>query len=225
MTDVGDLVTANLLVQPFDDSTIATLEVVSPDGVSETPVAFSEDGGNTWNAPVEYTLPGIWVFKWTVMGTGASVEFEKISVAPSPDYVDPTPRRVYANTVELANYLQAAPPLDSEHLLREASRVLDDALMTAVYYTDDDGYPAAPKQREALRQACCMVVEWWGETGDPIGADGDWLTASAGDVLVTRGVGPGGVVQSTQVRANQLPPRAWGELTRARILPGVIYQR
>lgn len=224
MPDVGDRATAMLLVTPFDDTTSATLQVTGPDGVVTSPVATTEDGGNTWSAPIEYTLAGVWTYKWTVTGEGASVEYEEVGVGPGPLYVDPDVR-VYATTTDLANYLKEAPPAFARKSLENASRALDSALLTAVYPVDVDGYPTNARHIRAFARATCAIVEWWGETGDELGAGGDWASASAGGVSISRGAGANGKTQSTQVSSGQLPARAWNELRTEGILPGVVYQR
>lgn len=224
MPDVGDSVTATLLVSPFDGTTAATLLVTRPDATTATPVAQTADGGNTWTAPVTYTMAGTWYFKWSVTGVGASVEWEEIGVAPSPTYVDPDVR-VYATTTDLANFLHAAPPIGAKVLLIDASRAIARVLIQSVYYADEDGYPLDAIQRRAVRDATCAIVEWWGETGDPLGTSGDWASASAGNVAITKASGSDGTPRSMIVTGRDLPSKAWTALTEAKLLPGVIYQR
>lgn len=218
MPNVGDMASITLLVSPFDDTTEAVVVVTKPDGDEEHPVATTGDGGNTWQAPVEYSLSGSWVFKWTVTGTGSKTEYANAGVAPGPLYE--YPGRVYADTTDLANWLGAAPPDNATRLLARASSVIDDALLTAVYATGADGMPTDSAVIAALRNATCAVVEWWESTGDELGSTVDWQSASAGDVSISRNSNSG----STQVRADSLPPRALGELIRAGLLPGTVYQ-
>ncbi|MCX4575609.1 hypothetical protein OHB41_20935 [Streptomyces sp. NBC_01571] len=216
MPDVGDLVTARLTVSPADVTTGVSLVVTRPDGSTVTPVVTGSDGGAAWTAPVTYTLAGIWRLSWTVTGTGASVEHELVSVAPAPA-VGPQ-AHVYASTTQLANYLHAAAPLDSPKQLAEASKALDDALLTAVYDTDDDGMPTSATVAEAFAEAVCAIVEWWGETGDAIGADSGWDTVSAGPVALGRSSGGS---TATPIAAGALPPRAAAALSR---LPSCEFQ-
>jgi hypothetical protein len=216
MPDVGDLVTAKLTVSPADNTTAATLLVLLPDGTTLSPVVTGADGGATWTAPVVYTLAGIWRLSWTVTGTGASVENELVSVAPAPA-VGPQ-LHVYATTTQLANYLHTAVPLDSPKLLADASKALDDALLTAVYDTDTDGMPTNADVQEAFAEAVCAIVEWWGETGDAIGADGGWDSVSAGPVSLSRGSGGS---SATPIAGGALPPRAASALGR---LDGCVFR-
>lgn len=209
VSDVGDLVTASLTVDPFDGTTAATLAVLRPDGTTVSPVVTGAGGGQTWTAPVSYTLAGLWRLSWTVTGTGASVEHEVVSVAPAPAVT--VSGRVYATTTQLANILHEAPPLDAVQLLTDASQALDDALLTAVYDTDDDGLPTHVDVIAAFAEAVCRIVEWWAETGDPVGADGGWDSVSAGPVSLSRSSGS---TASAPIAAGSLPPRAAAVLRR-----------
>jgi hypothetical protein len=164
-------------------------------------------------------MAGTWWLKWTVTGTGASVEWEEVGVAPAPTYVDPSVR-VYATTEDLANFLHEAPPPGARKLLTEASRKLAGVLLTAVYATDEFGFPSDAKQRKALAEATCAIVEWWGETGDTLGASGEWTSASAGNVSINRDPST-----TTVVNNRRIPWKAWEILVEAKVLPGVVYQR
>lgn len=219
MPDAGDQITATLLVSPFDGSTAATLTATKPDGTISTPTTSTSDGGQTWTAPILLDQAGSWVLKWSVVGMGASVEYEEVGVGPGLAYVDPD-LRIYATTTDLANFLRSAPPTGAKKLLEDASRKMVGVLLTAVYATDEDGYPSDPKQKKAIADATCAIVEWWGETGDILGTEGNWTSASAGNVSLSRDAG------STTVVGNQeIPWKAFNILMDAKVLPGVVYQR
>lgn len=209
MPDAGDTVTARLAVDPADGTTLAMLAVTSPAGAVTLPVVTGEDDGAVWTAPVVYMAAGLWRLSWTVTGTGAGVEHEVVSVAPAPAVT--VTGRVYATTTQLAEYLGAAVPVDAVRLLTDASRALDDALKTARYCVDDDSLPTEPAVTAAFAEAVCAIVQWWGETGDPVGADGGWDTVSAGPVALSRGSGS---AAATPVAAGNLPPRALAALQR-----------
>ncbi|WP_432164867.1 hypothetical protein [Streptomyces sp. bgisy031] len=209
MPDVGDVVTARLAVTPADGTTSAGLVVTRPDGTTASPIVTSEDGGAIWTAPLTYTLAGLWRLSWTVTGTGASVEHEVVSVAPAPAVT--AAGRVYATTTQHANILGQAPPLNAVQLLTDASRALDDALQTAIYDTDGAGLPTHPAVVEAFSEAVCRIVEWWGETGDAVGADGGWDSVSAGPVALSRSPGS---AAATPIAGGTLPPRAAAALNR-----------
>lgn len=220
MPDVGDQITATLLVDPYDASTRATLTTTRPDGEVRAPTASTTDGGRTWSAPVELDLAGTWVLKWTVTGMGSSVEYEEIGVGPGLTFADPD-LRVFASTTDLANFLRAAPPPGAAKLLEDASRRMEGILLTAVYATDERGMPSDPVQRRAIADATCAIVEWWVESGgDPLGVEGEWASASAGGVSVSRNPGA-----TLLVGGRRIPWKAWNLLTGARVLPGVIHQR
>lgn len=209
MPDVGEVAAASHTVDPFDETTQATLTVTDPDGTATTPSTSTDDDGHTWTASFTYTAAGVWLLTWTVTGVGASVENEQVAVAPTPGAG--LTGRVYATTTQLANYLQAAPPLDAVRQLTDASKALDDALLTALYDTDDDGMPTDLDVIAAFAEAVCAIVEWWEETGDPVGADGGWQSATAGPVSLTRG---SDTATAQPVAGGYLPPRAAAALRR-----------
>jgi hypothetical protein len=92
--DDGDPRIQTLTVSPWDESTVVALEVTSPLGVVTHPVPVRIDvtaeGAGVWSALVIYTLPGVWRLSWTVTGTGAGVEHQRVSIAPTP-LVGPPP--------------------------------------------------------------------------------------------------------------------------------------
>lgn len=100
---VGDAEVATLLVEPADNSTVATLALEKPDG-SSTPIAVS--GGaleaisdtspvayrQTWTSDqaVTYDQAGRPVLHWTVTGTGQGTEDLEVFVVASPVAGGPT---------------------------------------------------------------------------------------------------------------------------------------
>src|SRR5690606_33794141 len=209
MPDVGDLVTAQLVVAPYDATTQAALTVTAPDGTVTTPVTTTADGGQTWTAPLTYTAAGVWRLSWAVSGTGASVEHELVSVAPTPETT--TGGRVYATTTDLATYLRAAPPWDSARLLADASRMLDSmVLLVCRYDGDDDGMPTDPDVATAIGRAVCAQVAWWEEIGDSTGAAGvGYGSVAIGSVNLGRSVTS---VTGDDSAARQIAPQVLDEL-------------
>lgn len=188
MPDVGDLATARLAVDPFDGTTAATLLVTRPDGTTVAPAVTSAEAGAVWTAPVTYTLAGVWRLSWTVTGTGAGVQHELVAVAPTPGAG--LGGRTYATTTQLAEYLQAAPPLDGSRLLERASQLLDtDFLIPAVYDVDDDGMPTDPVVIAGFRDAVCAQVEFWGEVGEETDISGPLQGVTIGSVAIQYGAG------------------------------------
>jgi hypothetical protein len=82
--DLNDTATATLVVDPFGPSTDAELEVFRPDGTSSEPSTASTDGGQTWTATLVYDQAGWWLLTWTVTGTGAGVQHQRVYVPPAP---------------------------------------------------------------------------------------------------------------------------------------------
>ncbi|GAA3890553.1 hypothetical protein GCM10022243_64290 [Saccharothrix violaceirubra] len=95
--------------------------------------------------------------------------------------------RVYATTADLVEYAgEAAVDDDSPRLLARASEEVDALLVAAVYPVDAQGYPVEQGTRDAVRRATCAVVEWWGETGDPVGAGAQFSEAALGTLRFKR---------------------------------------
>ncbi|ARX85631.1 hypothetical protein SMD44_05095 [Streptomyces alboflavus] len=127
--------------------------------------------------------------------------------------------RVYATPQQLAAWTGKPAPPDAARLLARASEDLDDALIRAVYLTDDAGMPTDPAIAAALSDAVCAQVEYQLATGDDgTGAAGRWDNVSIGPVSLSgRKDGP------TTPGDVDLAPRALRALKRAGLLPGVIW--
>lgn len=157
--EVGDWQIPTLAVSVHDGTTTAALTVVAPDGTTAALVPTTADTGATWTAPAyELTMPGEWVERWTVTGTGKSRERRTLPVAPDPTDV-PAGQRVYATTADYAKQLRAAPPANSRLALAQASAAVDDMLLTAVYDVDQAGLPTLPAVIAALMQATCVQAQ------------------------------------------------------------------
>ncbi|WP_405195175.1 hypothetical protein [Streptomyces anulatus] len=126
--------------------------------------------------------------------------------------------RVYATPQQLADATGQPAPADAVRLLTRASEDVEDALRTAVYDTDATGMPTDPDVRDALAAATCAQVEYvTAQGGDDTGAAGQWDSVSIGPVSMSdRKGGPVG-------SAVDIGPRALRTLTRAGLLPGVIW--
>jgi hypothetical protein len=209
MPEVGDVATVSLTVAPYDGTTAATLTVTAPNGTVTTPATGTADGGQTWTATLTYTLAGVWRLKWTVTGAGASVEGQKIAVAPAPDAAL---GRSYATSTDLANYLGAAPPVDADRLLAEATTLLDSRVLRLCWYVvGDDGLPTDPLVISALSRAVCAQARWWDELGgSTTGADSaGWSSVSLGSLSLSRS---GGSTSGSDSPAQQIAPGVWDEL-------------
>lgn len=210
MPDVGDSQEVTLEVNPHDITTAVVLTVIDPDGTVTTPGVIKEGGGATWRAMVTYDKPGTWVLKWVVTGTGAGSETTQVAVGPTP----PATRRTYATTADYAEYLGVVPPAGVDLLLARATRLIDQAIMSAVYDVDDDGMPTDSAVRSALRDAVVEQAAYWVQTGeDGVGATGEYAKVAIGSVSLERPqAGAGGPGSGA---ARSLAPQAWMILQQA----------
>lgn len=201
MPDVGDSQIVEVAVNPADGTTAATLTVTPPTGASTTPEPTASNGNALWSYEVLYTQPGIWTFQWDVTGTGRGREYQQVPVAPAR-----ARPRAYATTADLANWLQAAPPVGAEQLLGAVTRYMDgEVLLTAVYDVDTDDEPTDDKVIAALRDACCAYAAWWddqGITGQDAGQD--YTSVSAGGVALTKAAGASGRPADPRVSSEAL---------------------
>ena len=95
--------------------------------------------------------------------------------------------RVYATPAELGDYAGAdVVDDDSPRLLARASELVDSLLIAAVYVVDEQGHPLDEQVLDALRRATCAVVQWWHETGDPIGTAGQFTESQIGTLRLKR---------------------------------------
>lgn len=203
--EVGDPEVLSLPVAPFDGTTVVTLTALLPDRTTSN-LTPSQSPAGTWNRTVTYTMAGLWYFKWTVTGTGARV----VELRRRVTSASPTPRRSYATSKDLSDWLDAAGsgndiPLDADRQLAHATELVDRELLSAVYPVDDDGEPTEQKHIDTLRDAVCAWVESWGETGDEHGALSAVSSASIGSVSIGRAANvtppPGQIVAPARVKA------------------------
>lgn len=216
MPEVGDVSTVSLTVDPYDATTAVTLVVTRPDGTTTSPAASSADGGRTWTALVSYTLAGVWRLKWTVTGTGTGVEGQQIGVAPAPDAAL---GRSYATSTDLANYLRAAPPVNADKLLAEATVLLDSRVLRCCWYkVDDAGMPTDADVKAAFARAVCAQARWWDELGESTSGAGSagWGTVKIGSVQLSRSVTS---VSGADSPAQQIAPAVWDELLDPKLTP------
>lgn len=68
---------------------------------------------------------------------------------------------VYATDEQLAAWTGDPAPETADRLLRAASRLVDDATLTAVYDVGTDGLPKPGPVADALADACCAQVATW----------------------------------------------------------------
>lgn len=221
MTDVIAGQTVTLLSQwyeyeggpPADLDATPTITITSV-ATAETIVAATTTGvthpgtgvyGYPWTTTTSLT-PGSYLVQWNGTKSSAPVAASEIVTVTAG-----LTGRSYATVSQLADYLHTDAPSNAAKLLEDATRALDDGLLTAVYDVDAGGMPTAAEVQAAFAEAVCAIVEWWGETGDSVGADGGWDTVSAGPVSLGRGSGSTG---ATPISVGALPPRAFSALRR-----------
>lgn len=124
----------------------------------------------------------------------------------------------YATQADLVPTYLATAPANADLLLTRASRLVDQALLTAVYSVDEDGLPTEADHIAALRDATCEQVAAWVQVGeDGTGASAEYADVQIGSVRLARGgrgssssgVGGGGSA------ATRLAPQAWATLQQA----------
>lgn len=209
MPTVGDTQVLRLQLTPAGDlTTSASVAVRDPDGTVVTVTSPSTaDGGTTWTAgPLTYTKAGIWRIAWTVTGTGAGAETQKVAVGPSESSWT---GRSYATSGDLADYLQDTPPDSADRMLARATEIIDRILMTARYATDADGEPTDADVIAALKKATCAQAAWWINTGDETGIAGQYQSVSIGSVSLTRGYSSKGSAAGESAR---ISPDVWAAL-------------
>lgn len=107
--------------------------------------------------------------------------------------------RIYATTTQYAEWAgDGATTTDS--LLRAASSIIDEALIGAIYATDDDGKPTVTKVATTIRDATCAQTQWMDAIGDTSGV-GDVAevdSASIGSVSFS-----GGRTSSTTLKSGR----------------------
>jgi hypothetical protein len=91
-------------------------------------------------------------------------------------------REPLATLEDLTVWLGEDPPPGAARLLRTASVIVHNLVAGARYRVDQDGRPEDQKIRDALKWAACSQVEFWLETGDPLGASERFASVHAGSV-------------------------------------------
>lgn len=132
-------------------------------------------------------------------------------------------RRSYATPQQYADWLGVdTAPAGAERALAEASLVVDEVLLTAVYDVDDAGMPTAAKVVEALTEATCAQADYGKTTGDPnnTGAAGAWSSVKVGSASLTRGGGGGA---GGAAGGGRYAPQALAILWKAGLIGGGPY--
>lgn len=192
----GDWRLPTLSVSPFDGTTVAALQVEAPDGTVTAVTVATVDSGATWTAAnaYQFTASGEWVERWTVTGMGESKERAVLLVQPDPTAA-PSGQIIYATTTDYAK-TGATLFAGIRRALREASFVIDEMLLTAVYVVDPVTHlPTVAAELQAVRDATCAQVEYSKTIGDKfaIGSQ-QWAQMAIGTASLARGTNMKGTV-------------------------------
>lgn len=109
-------------------------------------------------------------------------------------------QRIYATPSDYADFAEEPFDGDSAKLgkrLRSASSEVDGLTRLARYDVDEDNMPTDADISDAFTEATCAIVEFWGITDDPTGAESVAGAVKIGSVSL-------GTTSSSQV---QLSPR------------------
>lgn len=138
---------------------------------------------------------------------------------------------VHATEAQLAAEPWGVSAGNAGVLLRAASRLVDGALVTAVYAVDADGRATDPKVTQALADATCAQAAAWAALGiDPAkGAADDGGTAP----VASKSIGSASIAydrsgaqlaaQARAQAATELAPEAWHILAAAGLLTGRVW--
>lgn len=159
---VGDTASLSASVDPADATTDATLTVTAPDDTTSTPAVtkgtVSDAGTVDFTASLLADQDGVYLMHWVITGTGAGVQDGVVAVEPELGTdIDGS----YATIKDLVRYTRKAAPDNAAELLVQASQLVRDATMCAVYPTDNDGIPTETFVQHALRDAACAQVGFW----------------------------------------------------------------
>lgn len=209
----GDYRIPYLDVTPNDGTTVVTLAVESPLGVTTNPVPVQS--GDRWTAPGYALTAGDWYERWTVTGTGRGKAYYELKVSPDPGTL-PSGARVYATTADYAHHLLTSTPTGAKRALWVASKMVDEMLLTAVYDVDDDNMPTDVDVIIAMRNATCEQAEFASTGGDRyvIGATRP-SSFSLGKLSVTRPAPSAGAGLGGLGPRGEWSPRAWATLQAA----------
>lgn len=124
---------------------------------------------------------------------------------------------------EGSDFTDGPVPGDALKLIARASLAVDGLLLTAVYDTDDEGYPTAPAIVEALREATLAQAAFWVETGDSTGASDSGGSMSIGSVSLGGSRAP--VTTAVEREASRKSPVAEQILANAGLISRIVRGR
>lgn len=137
---------------------------------------------------------------------------------------------VHATPADLAAAPWSVTPVNAAALLRAAARMVDAALLTAVYPVDADGRATGTGVLEVLRDATCAQAATWAALGiDPAAGA---ATDAGPAVVASKGIGSASIsyertgaqiaAQARAQAATSLAPEAWHILASSELLAGRV---
>lgn len=135
--------------------------------------------------------------------------------------------RVYATPRQYGDF--AIEPFDGDDKmlskrLRHASSEVEGLTRFATYAVDDAGMPTDGLVREAFADATCAIVEYWGETDDPLGVDAMAGAVKIGSVSLGTTSSSADAASEREKVIRRLGDRAVSILTNAGLIsPAVRY--
>jgi hypothetical protein len=148
-----------------DETTDVTIAVFAPDGteVDPAPTPATADDGATWTVDVTYDATGWWLLTWTITGSGAGVDHERVFVAPDPVPGGPP---AYATVPALRSYLKIEPgdgydDGEMAEVLDEVSREID-SHCSRRFWADDT---ATARTFGPVASRTLSVHDFWTTTG------------------------------------------------------------
>lgn len=189
---VGDSETVVLDVAPADGDTTVTLTAYAPDGTTipvpveggtlepiagTSPVEYTQRWTST--DPVTYTLPGRWVLRWTVTGTGEGSEDAEVWVVASPTAGGPTwlpgrskvanyvPHRTLVRSLASTTGSQDGYAFTFDSTTTPPALSVDALIVDAAAWIGGRVPNLTSAHHELARAACALLVGAWIERSWP----------------------------------------------------------
>lgn len=123
----------------------------------------------------------------------------------------------YATASDLTAWTGTAAPDDADRKLKRASEIIDAALLTAYYATDNTGAATDTVIVAALRDATCAQVEFWLAGDEEDDVLGPLQSIQLGSMGQTFGAG------QNRVTPTDVAPRAIRVLSNAGLLSATVW--
>jgi len=138
--------------------------------------------------------------------------------------------RIYATEQDLMEWTGKELPANAAGLLRAASRLVTRATQLSIYYTDTDGVPVHPQERQAFRDATTAQAAFWDANDlDPVAGA---LSEQTGKVATSKSIkgatvsydaGDAAAAKAARAAAlSELCPAAWDILAEHGLVTEVV---